>query len=104
MPKTKICFNIKTKKVDHTFIRLLKIDPDKPYGDFDIFLLFREINEEDYYRPIYINFGSNSDPMIFNVKKSGESEEEVDEATTDEAAEDGESENKTEETETTADN
>lgn len=84
---------MKTGKIDQTFLRLLKIDMNKPAGEFEIQVLFSEIRESQFYKPITIGFSSNSTPKVFQVSRHEEedTEEESDEETGEE--ESGEEEN-----------
>lgn len=75
LPENGIKKNIKKNKIDEPVIYLLKKDPSKPFGNFDIAVLFQSISEDQIYKnnnQINLDLSSISKEYIYSIKKSQE--------------------------------
>ena len=68
LPATEFNFNVIECKNSSPVIYLMKKDPELPFGDFTISLLFRELHEyENQYITNDLEFDEESNPFIIEV-------------------------------------
>ena len=50
----------------------MKINPDKPFGNFEIQVQFMTMNDDDYFKKIQLHFNVAKEPLKLLVEKSEE--------------------------------
>jgi hypothetical protein len=68
LPTSEFNLNVKENKKNHPVLFLMKKDPELPFGDIMIQVLFREMaDHEHYYGPNDLEFDEDSQPNLYEV-------------------------------------
>lgn len=72
-------FNIADNTIDQSFIYLMKINPEKPFGKFKIKLVMKEISKEQIYKGNSILMKAHQNPVEVTITRTGGEDDNIDE-------------------------